>query len=127
IRKYACDAGTPPEQQPFAAFTSRANNASIKRRRSANRGAARDGAHSIHVTEESMATIESVLQENRVFPPRPEFVKQANVSGMDGYRKLCAEAERDFEGFWARLAREEVLWHKPFTKFLNDSKAPFFK
>ena len=74
-----------------------------------------------------MATIESVLQENRVFPPRPEFVKQANVSGMDGYRKLCAEAERDFEGFWARLAREELLWHKPFTKVLNDSKAPFFK
>ena len=61
-------------------------------------------------------TIESVLQENRVFPPPPEFVKQANISGMDAYRALCAEAERDFEGFWARLAREELLWHKPFTQ-----------
>ncbi len=30
-----------------------------------------------------MSTIESVLQENRVFPPSPELVKQANVSGMD--------------------------------------------
>ena len=28
------------------------------------------------------STIESVLQEDRVFPPSPEFVKQANVSGM---------------------------------------------
>src|SRR3954471_20683549 len=74
-----------------------------------------------------MATIESVLQENRVFPPRPEFVKQANVSGMEAYRALCAEAERDFEGFWARLAREELLWHKPFTKILDESNAPFFK
>jgi len=63
--------------------------------------------------------IESVLQENRVFPPRPEFVKQANISGMDAYRKLCAEAGRDFEGFWAQLAREELLWHKPFTKVLQ--------
>jgi hypothetical protein len=28
-------------------------------------------------------SIESVLQENRVFNPSPEFVAQANVSGMD--------------------------------------------
>ena len=46
------------------------------------------------------STIESVLQENRVFPPAPALAKQANVSGMEAYRKLVAEAERDFEGFW---------------------------
>jgi len=74
-----------------------------------------------------MSTIETVLQENRVFPPSREFVAQANISGMDAYRTLCAEAERDFQGFWARLAREELLWHKPFTKVLNESDAPFFK
>jgi acetyl-CoA synthetase len=73
------------------------------------------------------SAIESVLQENRVFPPSAAFTKQANISGMDAYRKLCAEAERDFEGFWARLAREELLWKKPFTQVLDESKAPFFK
>ena len=62
------------------------------------------------------SNIETVLQEKRVFPPRPEFVKQANISGMEAYRKLCAEAEKDFEGFWARLARETLLWSKPFTQ-----------
>ncbi|HKA43385.1 MAG TPA: acetate--CoA ligase [Burkholderiales bacterium] len=72
-------------------------------------------------------TIESVLQENRVFAPSEAFVKQANVSGMDGWKKLCAEAERDFDGFWSRLAREHVLWHKPFTRGLDESNAPFFK
>src|SRR5260221_8570216 len=71
--------------------------------------------------------IESVLQEKRVFKPSPAFVKQANVSGMDAYRKLVAEAERDFEGFWAWLARENLLWSKPFTKTLDESKAPFFR
>jgi acetyl-CoA synthetase len=71
--------------------------------------------------------IETVLQEKRVFPPRPEFVKQANISGMEAYRKLCAEAEKDFEGFWARLARETLLWSKPFSKTLDESKAPFFR
>ncbi|MGH8688047.1 MAG: acetate--CoA ligase [Burkholderiales bacterium] len=73
------------------------------------------------------STIESVLQETRVFPPSADFVKQANVSGMDAYRKLCAEAERDFEGFWGRLAKAELLWHKPFSKILDESNAPFFK
>ena len=33
--------------------------------------------------EERMSTIESILQENRVFPPSPEFVRQANIAGMD--------------------------------------------
>ncbi|MEI6303863.1 MAG: acetate--CoA ligase [Betaproteobacteria bacterium] len=73
------------------------------------------------------ASIESILSETRVFPPSPEFVKNANVSGMAAYRALCDEAERDFEGFWARLAREHLLWRKPFTKTLDESKAPFFK
>jgi acetyl-CoA synthetase len=73
------------------------------------------------------ATIDSVLQEKRVFPPSPAFVKQANISGMEAYRKLVAEAERDFEGFWARLARETLAWSKPFTKVLDESKAPFFR
>jgi acetyl-CoA synthetase len=71
--------------------------------------------------------IETVLREKRVFPPPPEFVKQANVPGMDAYRKMVAEAEKDFEGFWARHARETLLWSKPFTKTLDQSKAPFFR
>jgi acetyl-CoA synthetase len=75
----------------------------------------------------SSSTIESVLHENRVFAPSPAFVKQANISGMDAYRALVAEAEKDFEGFWGRLAKEELLWHKPFTKVLDESKAPFFR
>src|SRR5467141_4360139 len=73
------------------------------------------------------STIESVLQEKRGFPPSPQFVKQANISGMEAYRKLVAEFERDFDGTWGRLARENLLWHKPFTKVLDESNAPFFK
>ena len=44
----------------------------------------------------STQTIESVLNENRTFPPPAEFVKKAAISGMDAYNALCAEAERDF-------------------------------
>jgi acetyl-CoA synthetase len=74
-----------------------------------------------------MGNIESTLQEHRVFPPSAEFVKQANVSGMEAYNALCAEAERDYEGFWARLARDELHWTKPFKQVLDESDAPFYK
>src|SRR5512145_875035 len=77
--------------------------------------------------ERSMSTIESVLQEKRLFPPPEAFVRQANVSGMEAYRALCDEAARDYPGYWARLAREHILWHKPFTRALDESEAPFFK
>ncbi|MCE3273239.1 MAG: acsA [Ramlibacter sp.] len=74
-----------------------------------------------------MSAIESVLVENRVFPPSDAVMKAARISGMAAYEALCREAEQDFEGFWARLARENVQWTKPFTKTLDESKAPFYK
>ncbi|MDA8454159.1 acetate--CoA ligase [Acidovorax sp. GBBC 3334] len=75
----------------------------------------------------SSSTIESVLVENRVFPPPEACEKAARISGMAGYEALQAEADRDFEGFWARLARENVQWTKPFTRTLDESNAPFFQ
>ncbi len=75
----------------------------------------------------AVATIESILQETRVLPPDAAFVEQANVSGMEGYHALCAEAEKDPQAFWARLAREHLLWSKPFTRVLDETNPPFFK
>ena len=40
---------------------------------------------------------------------------------------ICAQAEQDYEGFWGRLAKENLYWKKPFTKVLDESKAPFYK
>ena len=71
--------------------------------------------------------IESVLHESRLFPPSNAMVANAAVSGMAQYEALCAEAEKDHSGFWSRLARENLIWSKPFTKGLNESNAPFFK
>jgi acetyl-CoA synthetase len=67
------------------------------------------------------------MNESRIFNPPTDFVKNAAISGMDAYNKLCAEAEKDYVGFWARLAKEHVYWKQPFTKTLDESKAPFYK
>ncbi len=74
-----------------------------------------------------MSTIESVLHETRVFPPSAELQKTANIPGLAAYQAMVAEADSDLEGFWAKHARNELVWTKPFTKILDESNAPFFK
>ena len=73
------------------------------------------------------STIESILVENRVFAPSEASAKNARISGMPAYDALCKAADADFEGFWAKLARESLVWTKPFAKTLNESDAPFYK
>ncbi len=75
----------------------------------------------------SNSTIESVLQENRVFEPDHDFVKQATISGNADYESMCAEAEDNYEGFWAKQAKDHLLWKKPFSKVLDESNAPFYR
>ena len=53
--------------------------------------------------------IENLMDESRVFPPDPAFTAQANATA-----DLYAEAEADFEEFWAKRAREWIDWSKPF-------------
>ena len=62
-----------------------------------------------------------------LYQPSADFVKNAHISGMPAYLALCKEAETDYEGYWARLAKEFITWKTPFTKVLDESKAPFFK
>ena len=73
-----------------------------------------------------MSAITSVLHETRVFPPGDAFKAAATVSSMEAYRAMCDRAAKDYEGFWGELARENIVWHKPFTKVLNESQAPFY-
>ncbi|WP_347249823.1 acetate--CoA ligase [Zoogloea sp.] len=63
----------------------------------------------------------------KFYYPSEEVVKNAAVSGMDAYRALCAEAEKDYEGYWGTRAKELLDWQTPFTKVLDESDAPFFK
>jgi acetyl-CoA synthetase len=65
--------------------------------------------------------------ELKTYAPPAALAKSAHVAGPAAYDKLVAEAERDYDGYWSRLAREFVTWKKPFTKGLDDSNAPFFK
>jgi acetyl-CoA synthetase len=58
--------------------------------------------------------IENLLVEGRKFAPDPAFSAQANAQA-----DLYAEAEADFEGFWAKRARERLRWTVPFHTTLE--------
>jgi acetyl-CoA synthetase len=74
-----------------------------------------------------MSSIESNVTESRVFPPSDATVAKATISGMAAYEALCKEADQDYSGYWARLAKEHVTWKQPFTKSLDESNAPFYQ
>lgn len=71
--------------------------------------------------------IDSILIENRVFPPFADLVEKANIPGMRAYHDLCQEAAASEQGFWGRLARENLVWDRPFTQVLDESNAPFYR
>jgi acetyl-CoA synthetase len=71
--------------------------------------------------------LEVLLKEEERFSPPPEFVEQANFSDPSVYD----EAERDFEGWWERWAKEldwfepwqTVLeWDAPWAKWFQEGK-----
>jgi acetyl-CoA synthetase len=61
------------------------------------------------------ATIEALLAEGRTFPPPPEFKKTARIVDAEIYD----EAERDFEGFWARQAADLLDWTEEWHTILE--------
>jgi acetyl-CoA synthetase len=65
------------------------------------------------------ANIQSVLREKRVFPPPKSFSKRARVSSLAQYRKLYNESILQPEKFWARQAKEELAWFKPWKRVLQ--------
>jgi acetyl-CoA synthetase len=65
------------------------------------------------------STITSVSRESRIFKPSAEFKGQANLGSFATYRRLYAESVNAPEKFWARQAKEHLLWRKPFKSVLQ--------
>ena len=70
--------------------------------------------------------INSVLIENRRFDPPSDFVSKARIKAAD-LDALKQQAEQDHEGFWEGQAREYIDWNTPFSKVLNESRAPHYQ
>ncbi len=77
------------------------------------------------MSSDPSVTIESVLQEQRVFEPSKEASKRATISSMDAYQKMADAAKAQPEKFWENAALKELHWFEPFKSVLDWSNPPF--
>ncbi|CCI00371.1 MAG: acetate--CoA ligase [Microcystis sp. M53603_WE2] len=70
--------------------------------------------------------IESILQENRLFPPSAEFAQNATIKSFEEYQQLYAKAKADPQAFWGQLAEKELYWFEKWSEIL-DWQPPFAK
>ena len=74
----------------------------------------------------SQATIESILQEKRLFHPPAEFSQNAHIKSLEDYQRLYDRAQADPPQFWAELAEQELHWFQKWDTVL-DWQPPFAK
>lgn len=67
----------------------------------------------------SESTIESILQEKRLFPPSAEFSQSAHIKSLEQYHQLCDRAKADPQAFWAELATQELDWFQKWDQVLD--------
>src|SRR5687767_7105622 len=81
----------------------------------------------MHSPEKDSGTIETLLLEERKYPPSPDFVAQANVSDPDIYER----ATQDPVAFWRQRAgvvewfkepTETLVWEPPFARWFGDGE-----
>ena len=70
--------------------------------------------------------IQSVLLEERTFPPSPAFTARARIKPAD-LESLHRRAREDYVGFWAELGARELTWQTPFTVALDGEHAPNYR
>ncbi|MGB9602924.1 MAG: acetyl-coenzyme A synthetase N-terminal domain-containing protein, partial [Limisphaerales bacterium] len=76
------------------------------------------------VNNSFVGQIVSVLKEQRVFYPDPEFSKTAHIKSFAQYKRMYKESIENPERFWGRMANQELVWFKPYKKVLK-WKEPF--
>ena len=59
--------------------------------------------------------IDSLMSEDRTFPPPPALTAEAHVKSLDDYQALYDRSVNDSEGFWLEKAKEMVSWTKEPT------------
>lgn len=74
----------------------------------------------------SQPTIESILQEKRLFPPSEAFSQKAHIKSLQEYQALCEKAKANPENFWGELAEKELHWFQKWDQVL-DWQPPFAK
>jgi acetyl-CoA synthetase len=74
----------------------------------------------------SQPTIESILQEKRLFSPPAEISQNAQIKSLEEYQQLYEKAKADPQKFWASASEQELHWFQKWDTVL-DWQPPFAK
>jgi acetyl-CoA synthetase len=74
---------------------------------------------------QSSNNIDSILQEQREFPPPPEFSAKAHIKSVEEYERIYNLSVENPEKFWGDIA-SELHWFKPWNSVL-EWNAPWVK
>lgn len=80
------------------------------------------------MSDKSGGNIDTVMHEDRLFPPPKSFSEQSQIGSVAAYEALYDEAKADPTAFWGKLAKEELHWFEPFKETLvwNEPNAEWF-
>ena len=75
-----------------------------------------------------VASIATVMQEERLFPPSAEFSAGSHIPSLEAYEQLWNEVAADPVAFWEKVGRDELHWFEPFNETLrwNEPYAEWF-
>ena len=71
------------------------------------------------MSDKSGGNIDTVMHEDRLFPPPKSFSEQSKIGSLAAYEELYNEAKADPTAFWGKLAKEELHWFEPFKETLD--------
>lgn len=64
---------------------------------------------------------------SKIYYPKKELFKEPTFKNMCEYNELVEEFKKDYEGTWAKLAKEKITWFEDFKQTLDTSNEPFYK
>ena len=70
-------------------------------------------------SEQHTGSIESVMHEERRFPPPAEFTPRVSFKTEAEYQQAWDRAKDDPAGFWGELANEHLTWNEPFKETMS--------
>ena len=74
---------------------------------------------------EDKGTLDSLLEEERIFRPLPQMVIDANINPQQ-YEAVMKQCQENYLEYWEEAAKE-LEWYRKWDKVLDDSEAPFYK
>jgi len=74
------------------------------------------------MSDPNTGQIDSVMQEDRLFPPSAEFSQKSVIGSMQDYQDLYDAAASDPIAFWKDLANKDLHWFEPFDEVLRQDE-----